>query len=122
MPPPPARVSGGDLVSGDGLGEQPLGGRQVEAERARPHGGQRHHLPQPAWPVSTSTAKPAWAAAWAVLAIIMTWWRGNRSAKPPPTGRTTTTGTRPAASTYPTSAAEPPLPSTANGIATAATD
>src|SRR6266568_5305591 len=51
----------------------------------------------------------------------MTWWRGSRSATTPPSSRKKMPGTRTAAATYPTSLAEPPIASTAKGVATMAT-
>jgi hypothetical protein len=59
------------------------------------------------------------AASWSPATI--TRWRGNRSATTPPSSRKTITDASIAAVTYPTSAAEPPTDSTANGTATIAT-
>ncbi len=73
-----------------------------------------------AWPVRTSVADMACASAWSALAPAMTWWRGSRSAMTPPMSRKLITGMSSAVAMYPMSLAEPPIRSTANGIATAA--
>ena len=51
---------------------------------------------------------------------MITWWRGSRSATTPPRSRQPIMGISSAVATYPTSAGDPPLRRTANGIATAA--
>ena len=56
--------------------------------------------------VSSSQAMTAWQAKRTTSEIIMTHWRGRRSAHTPPISRKATSGTRPAATTMPRSVGE----------------